>query len=152
MRRRLVLASASPARLRQLRDAGMQPEVVVSGVDESHVTGDTAYVVQALADAKADAVASRVGDALVLGCDSLLLFAGEGLGKPVDEAEVVRRWQAMAGHSGELLTGHCLLDVRDDRIVGRAGFVARTVVHFGRPTDEELAAYVASGEPVRVAG
>ncbi len=145
--RRLVLASASPARLRLLRDAGLRPEVMVSGIDESTVTGTAAEQVATLARRKAEAVAAAAGDALVLGCDSLLELDGRVLGKPVSTDEAVTRWQAMRGRSGTLLTGHCLLD--GSRV---ADAVATTTVRFGCPTDREIQAYVASGEPLQVAG
>lgn len=145
--RRLVLASASPARLRLLRDAGLRPEVMVSGIDESTVTGTAAEQVATLARRKAEAVAAAAGDALVLGCDSLLELDGRVLGKPVFADEAVTRWQAMRGRSGTLLTGHCLLD--GSRV---ADAVAATTVRFGCPTDREIQAYVASGEPLQVAG
>ena len=148
--RRLVLASASPARLRLLRDAGFAPEVVVSGVDEEAVEAESpGALVAALAAAKASVVAADQADAVVVGCDSLLVLDGRVLGKPKDSAEAAGRWAAMAGRSGELLTGHCVIDTAGGR---RAGAVASTVVHFGRPTEAELAAYIASGEPLRVAG
>jgi septum formation protein len=151
-RRSLVLASASPARLRLLHDAGLDPSVVVSGFDESAITHDDPYeLVTALATAKAQTVAAQLGDrgALVLGCDSMLEFYGEILGKPGTPDAATERWQQMRGKSARLLTGHCLIDTAAGR---RASDVGETVVHFGEPTDEEIAAYVASGEPLNVAG
>ncbi len=147
----LVLASASPARLATLRSAGVHPSVVVSGVDESVVSGlAPADLALRLAELKCDAVADQVGDgALVLGCDSVLDLDGEALGKPDDAADAVRRWRAMRGRSGVLHTGHCL---RDTRSATRVAATASTVVHFADVTDAEIAAYVATGEPLHVAG
>jgi septum formation protein len=152
---RLVLASASPARLATLRAAGIEPEVVVSGVDESVVEDpDPAQFVLRLARLKARAVAGRLGAAAVpgswvLGCDSVLALDGQILGKPGHPAEAVRRWQAMRGRSGVLHTGHCLVQPGDDVEVGRS---VATTVRFADVTDEEIAAYVATGEPLQVAG
>jgi len=146
---RFVLASQSPARLRTLRGAGVDPVVVVSGVDESTVTGPPADVALTLAVRKAMAVAARCEDALVLGCDSVLDLDGEALGKPADRADAVARWRAMRGRSGVLHTGHCLVDTVTNR---QAAQVASTTVHFADLTDEEIEAYVDTGEPLAVAG
>jgi len=151
---RLVLASASPARLSVLRAAGVEPEVRVSGVDEEAITAPTpSDLVQALAEAKA-AAAVRPGDddLLVLGCDSMLDLDGTAYGKPGTAAEATKRWELMAGRSGVLRTGHALLFVRGGSVVARAVDVAATVVRFGTPTPDELATYVATGEPLQVAG
>jgi septum formation protein len=151
--RRLVLASASLARLRTLRAAGVEPEVRISALDEDEVTApDPAALVLALARAKATRVVRRRDHALVLGCDSLLDLDGQPYGKPASGADVLARWERMAGRTGTLRTGHALLDVRGGTVVGEATGVASTAVRFGRPTAAELAAYVASGEPLQVAG
>jgi septum formation protein len=154
----LVLASASPARLRTLRAAGIEPEVLVSGVDESAVDATRAETLAGtLARMKAEAVAARLriqapmghSRRLVLGCDSVLAFDGAILGKPVDAAEAVRRWHAMRGREGVLHTGHCLIDLETGKT---AEAVAGTVVRFADITDTEITAYVNTGEPIAVAG
>jgi len=150
-RRPLILASSSPARLRLLRDAGLDPEVVVSGIDEDLPWEDPWQHVQDLAAAKAHAVAKGCDrpDALVIGCDSMLLLDGEPRSKPVDAADAVRRWEQMRGRSGVLLTGHCLVDVCSGRDVQE---VADTLVRFGHPSDAEIAAYAKTDEALNVAG
>ena len=146
---RLVLASASPARLATLRSAGLDPEVLVSGVDESQVhSTDPAALAGELARLKARAVAPKVPDAVVVGCDSVLGLDGAVHGKPADPAEAVARWRAMRGRSGVLHTGHCVI-APGGREVLRA---AATTVHFADVTDREIEAYVATGEPLQVAG
>lgn len=150
---RFVLGSASPARLATLRAAGIEPEVLVSGVDEDGVEADTpAGFALELARRKAGAVAEKLNgeSALVLGCDSILELAGEILGKP-DTADAARqRWQAMRGRQGILHTGHCLIDLSQSGRTAEA--TASTTVHFADVTDAEIEAYVATGEPLAVAG
>ncbi|MFF1529770.1 Maf family protein [Cellulomonas sp. NPDC058312] len=158
----LVLASASPARLATLRSAGIEPRVAVSAVDEPAVLRAAgavppAQAVLLLAQAKARDVAPGHPGTLVLGCDSMLELDGEVLGKPADAAEAADRWRAMRGRSGRLHTGHWLVDARDDgRDVGgepvEVGATSTTVVHFADVTDAEIDAYVATGEPLWVAG
>lgn len=145
-----VLASGSAGRLAILRSAGIDPEVVVSGVDETcddHL--DTAALVEVLAERKAAAVARLRPDALVLGCDSLLDLDQVAMGKPATAAEAVGMWRRLSGRKATLLTGHCLIRGDTGR---RISVVGRTVVRFGTPTDAELTAYVASGEPLGMAG
>jgi len=170
---RLVLASASPARLATLAAAGIPAEVRVSGVDEDAALAaaharrgrlGAADDVVVLARAKAEAVARELGpaDALVLGCDSLLELDGQTYGKPGSAADAVERWRRMRGGIGVLHTGHWLVDLRSG--VGGTGTspgtstgtgtgaTSSTVVHFADLTDAEIDAYVATGEPLTVAG
>ena len=153
---RLVLASASPARLKTLRSAGIEPSVEVSGVDESGVTEtEPARLAALLARLKGEAVASRlaggsVGErTLVLGCDSVLEFDGTAHGKPGTASKARHRLERMRGGSGVLHTGHHLVDLERGE---RRSAVASTTVVFAALSDEEITAYVASGEPLQVAG
>ena len=133
-----------------LRGAGLDPEVVVSGVDETAFTATTAAELAGLlAQAKAAAVARGQADGLVIGCDSLLDLDGRALGKPASAGEAAARWREMSGRTGTLVTGHCVINAATGQ---QAAAVAATRVRFGSPSEEEIAAYVASGEPLAVAG
>ena len=151
---RIVLASASPARLATLRAAGIEPEVRVAGVDERGVTADTpADLALVLAERKCRAVAAAVAaPALVVGCDSVLELDGRPYGKPADSQEAVRRWRSMRGREGVLHTGHCLRLVDDGPETRERSAVASTTVRFADLDDEEVDTYVATGEPLAVAG
>jgi septum formation protein len=149
---RVVLASASPIRLKVLQGAGLRPDVVVSGVDESAYDATTPEeLVATLATAKARAVADQLTPvpALVIGCDSMLVFDGQLLGKPGTPQRATDRWHRMRGRSGVLTTGHCLIDAASRRELKAT---ASTTVHFADISDREIAAYVDTGEPLQVAG
>ncbi|MEO7422098.1 MAG: nucleoside triphosphate pyrophosphatase [Ornithinibacter sp.] len=168
----LLLASASPARLSTLRSAGVDPLVRVSAVDEDEALAEAqqahgplspADVALLLARAKAEDVVSTLdeteesqeGGVLVLGCDSVLELDGQMHGKPADAEEAIERWKRMRGRSGILHTGHWLVDLRAPEDCGTSGMLggtASTTVYFADLDDAEIAAYVATGEPLRVAG
>ena len=152
----LLLASASPARRRLLEQAAIPHRVQVSGVDEDAIQDpDPIALVRHLAHAKAIAVRRQLKDddiTAVLGCDSLFVFAGEVYGKPADPAQAVERWQRMRGNWGELHTGHCLMSGLG--VISQEPRIAciTTRVFFADLSDQEIAAYVASGEPLSCAG
>ena len=160
---RVVLGSASTGRLRVLRSAGIDPLVAVSGVDEDAAIAalganpDPAVVVTTLARAKADAVARELdssvsADCVVIGCDSMLYVDGELRGKPGTPEQARRQWNSMAGKSGRLFTGHCVVRMLDASVVAIETAAEVTTVRFGVPTEAELSAYIASGEPLNVSG
>ncbi|MBF6101360.1 septum formation inhibitor Maf [Nocardia cyriacigeorgica] len=158
----LVLASASPARRTVLRSAGIEPVVRVSDVDEDAVAAalpantPPQRVVVELAKAKAATVAAAVpefaADCVVVGCDSMLLIDGVLQGKPHTPEVARARWNAMAGRSAELITGHCVLRLLDGAVTAEAVDCSSTTIHFGKPEPEALEAYIATGEPLQVAG
>ncbi|WP_189671760.1 Maf family protein [Promicromonospora soli] len=167
---RLVLASQSPARLETLKSAGVIPEVVVSGVDEDKVLADAAGrfgeldpadAVLVLAQAKAEEVAARLEatqaptDVIVVGCDSMLEIDGAIVGKPADAGTARERWRSMRGGKGVLHTGHWVVDLRDDASGGTGGTIgstSSTTVWFANIDDDEIDSYIATDEPLHVAG
>ncbi|MEQ8997498.1 MAG: nucleoside triphosphate pyrophosphatase [Coleofasciculus sp. B1-GNL1-01] len=147
---KFVLASASPARRRLLQNAGIEPIVCQSDFDESQVkVTDPVELVKTLALQKAQTVAPKFNDALVLGCDSVLSIQGEIHGKPANPQEAIARWQMMRGKVGELYTGHALIDLSQDKTIVRCGI---TRVYFANVSDRAIEAYVATGEPLKCAG
>lgn len=160
---RVVLASASSGRLRVLRSAGIDPLVVVSGVDEDAIVdrlgphAEPADVVNALAQAKADAVRTVLdpvvaANCVVIGCDSMLYIDGRLCGKPETPEQAARQWNSMAGRDGHLFTGHSVIRVVDGAPTRTQTRAAATTVRFSTPGAVDLAAYIASGEPLNVAG
>jgi septum formation protein len=145
-----VLASASPARRRLLQSVGINPLVCVSHFDESQIQlTDPIALVETLAQRKAEVVLNQVSDSLVLGCDSVLVIGNEIHGKPKDPEEAFTRWQQMRGNRGTLYTGHALIDRCQTKQVVRCGI---TQVYFGRVSDAQIQAYIATGEPLVCAG
>ena len=160
---RVVLGSASTGRRRVLRSAGIDPLIAVSGVDEDAAIAalgahpDPATVVTTLARAKADAVARELdaevtADCVVIGCDSMLYVNGELRGKPGTPEQARRQWNSMAGKPGSLFTGHCVIRILNATLLRTETAAEVTTVRFGVPTEQELTAYIASGEPLNVAG
>ncbi len=145
-----VLASASPARRRLLQTIGIEPVVCASDFDESQVNSrDPILLVQILAQRKAEKVAPKYPQALVLGCDSVLAIEGEIHGKPASPDEAIARWQNMRGKTGDLLTGHVLVDNLQNRKIVKCQL---TKVYFAHVSDREIVDYVATGEPLKCAG
>ncbi|MDX2216468.1 MAG: nucleoside triphosphate pyrophosphatase [Oculatellaceae cyanobacterium bins.114] len=145
-----VLASASPARRRLLQNVGIEPIVQASHFDEDQIqVNNPAEYVKVLAQSKAKTVAPQFPQALVLGCDSILALNSEIHGKPMNAAEAIARWQQMRGRVGELYTGHALIDGTQDKTIVRCQV---TQVHFAQVSDRQIAAYVATGEPLNCAG
>jgi septum formation protein len=150
---KIVLASASPSRRRLLENSGIKPEILVSGVDEE----DPAYealtpseLVLALAIVKAHTVKTLIDyPAIVIGCDSTFEFEGESLGKPMTPQNATERAKKLRGNSGVLLTGHCIIDTKNEIEISD---IAATRVHFADMSDDEIDAYVKTGEPLNVAG
>ena len=166
---RLILASTSPARLSLLRSGGIDPVTISPGVDEDEVDAvgraeglikNTSDMVGLLARAKAEAVMHRpeAVDAVIIGCDSSLEFDGETLGKPLHAEVALKRWKAMRGRSGILYSGHWVIENRAQNISAGTtpkpalGHVSSSIVHFADLSDAEVEAYVATGEPLQVAG
>ncbi len=159
---RLILGSASEGRRRVLRQAGVEPLVVVSGVDEDAIIAtlgaDAAPgdVVRSLAEAKAERVVTLLdaavgSDCVVIGCDSMLYIDGRLVGKPASIDAARREWQSMGGRSGQLHTGHCLVRLLDG-LTTQASESCVTTVHFAAPAAADLDAYLDSGESLGVAG
>ena len=163
---KLVLASTSPARLALLKAGGIDPVTIAPGVDEDAAVeratsmgliAGTADMVQFLAKAKAEAVLDRIEaqNALIIGCDSSLEFEGQALGKPHEPQVAIDRWKQMRGRAGTLYSGHWVIDNRNPQpgaVPAATGRTSSTIVHFADISDAEIEAYVATREPLKVAG
>ena len=160
---RLVLASSSPARLALLRSAGIEPEIVLPDTDEPALAAkartqnpnlSAQELVGLLAKAKAESVLHEhsTKGALILGGDSALEFQGEILGKPHEPKVALERWAKLSGNVGVLHSGHYLIDNRDPANPVGAQMVSSTKVFFSKLSEQEIADYVATGEPLKVAG
>lgn len=150
---RFILASQSSGRLRTLQQAGLDPEVIVSGFDEDQIHEfDPATLAARLARAKGEVVANQVtNDAIIVACDSTLEFDGRVRGKPGSPEATIEQWYRIRGRQGVLHTGHFVM-VRKGGEESVSTRVASTVVHFADLAEDEIDAYVATGEPVHVAG
>lgn len=155
---RLYLASTSPARLATLRAAGIEPVLLSSGVDEDAVTAEAGPVspdelVLLLARAKAEAVVDPTIDGMIVGGDSLFELDGVVYGKPYAPAVARERWNLMRGRTGHLHSGHWIIDHRGGVAGASVGATSTTSVTFADDvTDAEIDAYIATGEPLQVAG
>lgn len=166
---RVLLGSASPARRRVLTAAGLAPLVLVADIDEDALAEKLSgappeRIVAALAEAKAEVIIAAVtasrdaeiaavaADGVVLTCDSMLLLDGELSGKPHTPAVATERWRRMRGRTGELLTGHSVTRLRDGAVTGTAAGTRSTTIAFSDVSDEVIDRYVATGEPLSVAG
>lgn len=150
----IILASGSPSRKRLLESVGIKPEIIVSGVYEElaeYQSLSPAELVTALAILKAHTVAKNIDrkNGIVIGCDSTFEFEGRSLGKPENEENAFKRSQEIRGKSGLLHTGHCFIDLAQEIEISN---IVSTRVHFTDMSDEEISAYVATGEPLKVAG
>lgn len=150
---RIVLASGSPSRLKLLRSGGIEPVVDPADVDEAAIQKKAAdlppsEVVALLAQEKANAVATRHRQDVVIGADSMLLLNGQLQGKPHTYEVACERWARQAGHTAKLLTGHCVLDPSGKQITG----TVETAIHFASADPRDISAYAATGEPLECAG
>lgn len=147
---KLILASASPSRLKLLQNAGIEPVVCPSDFDESQIKlNDPTELVLTLAQKKAETVAAKFPNDLVLGCDSVLVVNGQIHGKPKDEKDAIARWQTMRGKAGELLTGLALISLNTNQILVKS---CMTKVYFALVSDAQIVAYVNTQEPLNCAG
>lgn len=148
--RQFVLASSSVARRRLLTESGISVYVCPSNFDEDQVQlADPSELVNTLALSKAETVAPQFKHALVLGCDSVLSFQGKIYGKPEGPSDAIARLQQMRGSSGELYTGHALIDTAQKKFLVKCRV---TQVHFAQVSDRQIEDYVDTGEPLRCSG
>lgn len=155
MSKEIILASASPSRKRILESVGIDPRIVVSGVDEETpelIALNPADLVIALAILKAHTVYNKdpeISNTLIIGCDSTFEFEGESLGKPMIVENAIARCRQLSGKSGYLHTGHCVIDT-DQGI--EVADISTSKVTFAHMSESEITNYVNTGEPLQVAG
>ena len=150
---RIVLASASVSRRRLLESAGLKPTIMVSNVDEETDFFNAmtpADMVIALAITKAHTIRDQIDfPAIIIGCDSTFEFDSQSLGKPATAEIAIERASRVRGNTGLLHTGHCIIDTTKDKEISS---IVTTKVTFDDMTDAEIVDYVATGEPLHVAG
>jgi septum formation protein len=153
----VILASASPARLMLLRSQKINPIVIPSEInerqiEEKHKGQSTEVIVEKLSIAKANYVLENnlsIDKGILIAADSMLEFDSKSFGKPLNASNAIERWKQMRGKSGILHTGHTVIRLDNKQTISR---VVSTKVQFANVDDEEIIAYVASGEPLQVAG
>ena len=153
----VILASASPARLMLLRSQNIQPIVNASEINEKEIEeqykdSSTEIVVKELSIAKANYVLTNnvsLNSGILIAADSMLEFESQSLGKPLNAENAIARWQKMRGKSGILHTGHTVIRLDNKQTITR---VVSTKVEFANVDDKEIIDYVATKEPLNVAG
>ena len=153
----VILASASPARLMLLRSQNIQPIVIGSEINEKEIEeqykdSSTEIIVKELSIAKANYVLTNnvsLTSGILIAADSMLEFESQSLGKPLNAENAIARWQKMRGKSGILHTGHTVIRLDNKQTITR---VVSTKVEFANIDDKEIIDYVATKEPLNVAG
>ena len=159
MKKRIILGSASPRRRELLEQIGVEFEVKVSGKEEVYYSLDSAAIVKELALMKAENVAEELGaadtqekDLIVVGADTVVVLDGEILGKPKDEADAERMLKALQGRSHDVYTGAAFLTYGRNGDKEVCSYAVGTRVFVNPMTENEIRAYIATGEPMDKAG
>ena len=149
-KRKIVLASRSPRRKKLLEQIGLEFEIVESNFDEDSINlADPIELVKFLALKKAEAVAKRYGDAIIIGADSVVIFNGQALGKPKDANDAKRILRQLSGQENKGITGYAIIDTKNKRVVNS---YSEATVKFRNLSDGEIDEYIATGEPLDMAG